>query len=137
LTDPKTGTSDWDIDLLFRPGRKDLVGHLEGTALPGQEGNAVLGGHNYGYGSNGVFLKIGRLQAGQQITIINEAGEKLVYSVVSVERVRWQHKNFDELSRHMAYLAPTGEERLTLMSCSGSNVIPFPERVYVVAKPVK
>jgi sortase (surface protein transpeptidase) len=105
--------------------------------LPGQPGNAVLGGHNYGYGYNGVFLSLGRLKPPDRITVVNEAGQNLVYEVMSVDKVKWQRQTFEELVRHLQYLAPTGTERLTLMSCAGANVFPFPERVYVVAKPVR
>lgn len=137
VADPQSGALEWDVDSLFRPGRQDLVGHLEGTALPGQPGNAVLGGHNYGYGYDGVFLNLGRLKPADRITLVNEAGQSLVYEVVSVDKVKWQRQTFEELARHLEYLAPTGEERLTLMSCGGGNVFPFPERVYVVAKPIR
>jgi LPXTG-site transpeptidase (sortase) family protein len=137
VTDSQTGLTDWDIGSLFRSGRRDLVGHLEGTALPGQPGNAVLGGHNYGYGHNGVFVSLGRLKDRDRITVVNEGGESLVYEVVSVERIPWRRKTLEELARHLDYLAPTGEERLTLMSCGGANFEPFPERVYVVAKPIR
>jgi LPXTG-site transpeptidase (sortase) family protein len=137
VTDPTTGSTQWDVDRLFRPGRRDLVGHLEGTSLPGQPGNAVLGGHNYGVGYSGVFVHLGRLKAGDRMTVVNEASAKLVYEVVSVERVSWQRKTLAELAPHLAYLSPTGEERLTLTSCGGANFEPFPERIYVVAKPVR
>lgn len=137
VRDQRTGLMNWDFDSLFRPGRKDLVGHLEGTSLPGQPGNAVLGGHNWGYGIRGVFVNLGRLKAGDRITVVNEAGVKLVYEVLSVEWVSWRRKTSAELARHLEYLAPTGEERLTLVSCSGANLEPFPERIYVVAKFVR
>jgi hypothetical protein len=137
VTDPVTGSTNWDVGRLFRPGRKDLVGHLEGTSLPGEAGNAVLGGHNYGRGYNGVFVHLGWLQAGDRITVVNEAGAKLVYEVVSVEQVKWRRKTVAELARHLEYLSPTGEERLTLTSCSGASFAPFPERIYVVAKPIR
>ena len=137
VTDPETNLTEWNLDLLFRPDRRDLVGHLEGTSLPGQPGNAVLGGHNYGIGYSGVFVHLGRLKAGDLITVVNDAGDKLVYEVVSVERVPWRRKTADELARHLEYLSPTGEERLTLTSCSGANFEPFPERIYVVTKPVR
>lgn len=136
VSDPLSGVANWDVDSLFRRGRRDLVGHLEGTALPGQPGNAVLGGHNYGSGYDGVFLGLGRLTPSDRVTVVNEAGQSLVYEVVSVDRVKWQRKTLEELALHLEYLAPTGEERLTLMTCGGANVFPFPERVYVVAKPV-
>lgn len=137
VNDPRTGLLNWDFGSLFRPGRKDLVGHLEGTSLPGQPGNAVLGGHNWGYGIKGVFVHLGRLKARDRITVINEAGDNLVYEVVSVERVKWRRKTPTELARHLGYLAPTGKERLTLASCGGANFEPFPERIYVVARPVR
>jgi len=137
VTDSRTGLTQWDIGRLFRPGRTDLVGHLEGTSLPGEAGNAILGGHNYGVGYSGVFVHLGRLKAGDRMTVVNEAGDQLVYEVASVERVSWRRKTLAELARHLAYLAPTGEERLTLVSCGGTNFEPFPERIYVVAKPVR
>jgi sortase A len=136
VTDSRTGLADWEIDSLFREDRRDLVGHLEGTALPGQPGNAVLTGHNYGYGYSGVFVHLGRLKVGDLVTVVTEAADTLVYKVASTERVPWRRRTLSELARHLEYLAPTGEERLTLVSCGGANVAPFPERVYVVAKPV-
>lgn len=133
----RTGITDWAIDRLFRPGQKDLVGHLAGTSLPGQPGNAVLGGHNYGVGFNGVFVHLGRLRKGDRVVVVNEHGEQLTYQVVSTERVKWRRQTFKELVRHLEYLAATDDERLTLMSCGGANIEPFPERIYVVAKPVE
>ena len=132
-----TGAAEWDVDLLFRQGRRDVVGHLEGTFLPGQPGNAVLSGHNYGYGHSGVFVRLGWLQPGDRVMVVNEAGVELVYEVVSLERIPWRRKTVDELARHLEYLSPTGDERLTLASCGGANFGPFPERIYVVAKPVR
>jgi LPXTG-site transpeptidase (sortase) family protein len=133
VTDPQTGLADWDVDSLFRPGRRDLVGHLERTAFPDKPGNVVLTGHNYGYGYSGVFLRLGQLKAGDRVTLVTEAGDSLVYQVALTERVPWRRKTLDELARHLAYLAPVDEERLTLVSCGG-NVAPFLERIYVVAK---
>lgn len=132
----QTGEAEWDVDRLFRPGRQDLVGHLAGTALPGQPDNAVLTGHNYGYGWNSVFVRLGRLKKGDRITIVDEAGTKLVYKVESVARVKWRRWNLEDLDRHLKYLGPTGEEQLTLVTCGGANIEPFPLRIYVVAKPV-
>jgi LPXTG-site transpeptidase (sortase) family protein len=135
VTDPGTGLASWDVESLFRPGRRDLVGHMEGTALPGEGSNAVLGGHNYGYGYNGVFFKLGQLKIGDRITVVNQMGETWTYQVVSVERVKWQRQTLDELARHLEYMAPTPQERLTLVTCSGTNIAPFPERIYVIAEP--
>jgi LPXTG-site transpeptidase (sortase) family protein len=133
----RSGLWTWDTDRLFRSGRSDLVGHWQGSASPGETGNVVLVGHNYGYGFNGVFVAIGRLKAGQKIHIVNKAGETFTYRVKTVKRVKWRQKDFAELTQHLSFLAPGGAERLTLVSCAGADFEPFPERIYVVAEPVR
>jgi LPXTG-site transpeptidase (sortase) family protein len=135
--DRRTGAWTWNTKPLFRSGRTDLVGHWQGSACPGQPGNMVLVGHNYGYGYNGVFVRLGSLRAGQKVYIINKAGQTFTYQVTTVKRLRWRLKNFDELTQHLSMLALGGPERLTLVSCAGADFEPFPERVYVVAVPVR
>ena len=135
VRDSRTGQVDWAIESLFRADRRDVVGHLETTALPGQMGNAVLTGLKYGHGYTGVFIHLGRLRPDDQILIVDEAGSTLSYRVQSVNRVKWRRQTLEELAPHLAYLAPSDDERLTLVSCGGSNVFPFPERIYVVAVP--
>ena len=134
--DPRTGAWTRDVTVLFRSGRKDLVGHWEGSAFPGEPGNTILVGHNYGYGSNGVFLRLGNLRAGQEVIVINDSGDAFTYMVRSVERVPWRRKDENELLQHTELLAFGGPERLTLVTCGGSTRAPFPTRVYVVADPV-
>jgi LPXTG-site transpeptidase (sortase) family protein len=97
----------------------------------------ILVGHNYGYGYNGVFLNAGRLKAGQVIYVVNQAGETFAYKVTTVQRVKWSKKNEQELRRHQAYLSTSGAERLTIVTCGGATWEPFPDRVYVVAEPVR
>ena len=133
----RTGTSGWDAATLFRAGRGDLVGHWQGSAFPGEQGNMVLVGHNYGYGYNGVFVRLGSLKPGHKITVVNNAGQTFTYSVTKVQHVRWRKKNFQELTQHLSFLSHGGPERLTLVSCAGADIEPFPERVYVVAEPVR
>ena len=135
--DRRTGAWTWNTKRLFRPGRQDLVGHSEGSADPGQEGNMILVGHNYGYGYSGVFVRLGRLKAGHKVYVINQAGRTFTYKVETVNRVKWRRKDLGELTQHLTFLATGGPERLTLVSCSGANVEPFPERIYIVAKPVQ
>jgi LPXTG-site transpeptidase (sortase) family protein len=113
------------------------VGHSEGSAYPGQEGNMILIGHNFGYGHNGVFVRLGRLKTGSKVYIIDKAGQKRTYRVTEVKRVKWRRKSLGELTQHLSFLATSGPERLTLVSCSGANVEPFPERIYVVAEPAR
>jgi len=137
VRDSRTGTWSWNAASLFRSGRGDLVGHWQGSAFPGEQGNMILIGHNYGYGYNGVFVRLGSLKAGQKITVVNNAGQTFTYSVTRVQYVRWRQKNFQELTQHLSFLSRGGPERLTLVSCAGADIEPFPERVYVVAEPVR
>jgi LPXTG-site transpeptidase (sortase) family protein len=137
VRDRRTEAWTWNTKQLFRSGRSDLVGHWEGSAYPGQEGNMILVGHNYGYGYSGVFVRLGRLKTGQKVYVVNRAGQTFTYEVKSVNRVKWRLKDFGELTQHLSFLAPAGDERVTLVSCAGADLEPFPERVYVVAAPVK
>jgi hypothetical protein len=137
VRDPRTGTWTRDLNLLFRPGRKDLVGHWGGSALLGEQGNMILVGHNYGYGYTGVFLRLGRLRAGDEVSVLDAAGGKHTYRVKTVTRVPWRKKDKAELLQHTSFLAIGGPERLTLVTCGGSQSAPFPERIYVVAEPVR
>jgi len=132
-------TQAWtiDTDRLFRRAGKDLVGHWGGSAYPRQEGNTILVGHNYGVGYNGVFLRLGRLKAGQEVYLVNSAGQTFTYAVSSVVHIPWRRKNLEELVQHQAYLEIDGPERLTLVTCGGANIEPFPQRIYVVADPVR
>jgi LPXTG-site transpeptidase (sortase) family protein len=137
IRDEKTGSWTQDLEVLFRRGRKDLVGHYESSAQPGQAGNTILVGHNYGYGTKGVFLKLKSLKPGQKIEVLNEAGETFNYEVTAVHKVPWKLKGTDELLQHARLLTVSGRERLTLVTCGGSNVQPFPARIYVVAEPIR
>ena len=133
--DARTGAWSRDVSRLFRRGGRDLVGHWGGSAYPGQAGNTVLVGHNFGYDTNGVFVRLGRLKAGQKIYVVNNEGDTFLYEVDSVRRIKWRRKNLEELLQHSKYLAPDGPERLTLVTCGGANIEPFPDRIYVVAYP--
>lgn len=134
--DPHSKAWTRDYKQLFRQGKTDLVGHHSGSASPGEPGNTILVGHNYGYGVNGVFLRVGRLKTGQQIEVVNATGQTYAYRVTEVKSVSWTTKDQQQLSRHQDYLAVGGTERLTLVTCGGSHWAPFPNRVYVVAHPV-
>ena len=134
--DRRTGAWTWDTNRLFRAGRTDLVGYWEGTSRPGEDGNMVLVGHNYGYGFNGVFVRLGQLRPGQLIYVVNQMGQTFTYRVRTVNRVKWRTQSFQELTQHLNFLSPGGAERVTLVSCAGANVEPFPERIYVVADPI-
>jgi len=134
IRDRETGAWTWNTNALFRRGRADLVGHWVGSAYPGEEGNMILAGHNYGYGYNGVFVRLGSMRRGQKVYVVNSVGQTFTYTVVQVEKLAWRSKDFRELTQHLSFLAPGGPERVTLVSCAGADIEPFPERVYVVAE---
>ncbi len=93
-------------------------------------------GHNYGYGVNAVFLRLGQLRVDHQVEIVNSSGQTFNYRVTEVASIPWAKKDQQELVRHQAYLSTDGPERLTLVTCGGSTWAPFPKRMYVVAVPV-
>jgi hypothetical protein len=129
----------WDTEAIFATNnRPDLVGHLIGSAYPGQGGNIILIGHNYNqvdYGWEGVFVNIKNLKAGDRIVIRGQDGSEYAYVVQLVKQVSWRSKNAKELEKHFKFLGPSTSERLTLVTCGGANIWPFPARVYVVAVP--
>ena len=135
---PRRGTLDWDIESLFATAsRRDLVGHLEGTAHPGEPGNVVLAGHNYNRGAynwNAAFHSIARLKEGDVIWLLNAQSERFAYEVARVEQVPFRGRPDAYTLQHVELFSPTAEETLTLTTCGGANVMPFSKRVYVVAK---
>ena len=133
--DSSSETWKWDYKQLFRQGKTDLVGHDSSSASPGQPGNTILVGHNYGYGVNGVFLRLKRLKPGHQVEVVNATGQTFTYQVTEVTSVPWTTKDQQQLLEHQEYLSVEGPERLTLVTCGGSHWAPFPDRVYVVAQP--
>lgn len=137
----KDGSLQYDTDPLFATrNRPDLVGQLVGSYSPGQGNNIVLIGHNYNnldYGWTGVFIDIKTLKAGDLIGVFTEDGRQTNYAVQMVKQVPWRDQSLGELEKHMKYMGPSNGERLTLVTCGGANIWPFPARVYVVAVPVQ
>lgn len=89
---------------------KFVAGHLEGTAFPGQGSNVVLSGHVQSISSGNVFANLSKLKMGDHIRVDTKFGS-VEYVVREVKTVR-----NDDLS----VVAPTPEERLTLITCTGT-----------------
>jgi LPXTG-site transpeptidase (sortase) family protein len=136
----KDGKAEWDTDRLFATSsRPDLVGHLDGTGSPGRAGNIVLAGHNYNRGRYnwlGVFVNLKRLSEGDVIYVDSRENERFTYEVIQVEKVNWPPRTTDDMAKHIAHLTATADETLTLVTCGGASLAPFPARVYVTAKRV-
>lgn len=139
LVKDSDGRLKWDTDSLFATrNRADLVGHLVGSALPGEGGNVVLAGHNYDWGKfqwNGVFNNLRQLKPGDQILILTEAGDKIEYVVDKVKLVPFSNGDRENLSKHFKFMGPKNSEQLTLVTCGGANFFVWNKRVYVSAVP--
>ena len=136
----RDGQIEWDADNLFATSsRPDLVGQLEGTANPGQPGNIVLAGHNYNRGVFnwiGVFYSLGALQPGDLVYLVDENDVRFTYQVEQVDQLPWPAPSADVALAHIKRLGPSPDETLTLVTCSGGTIAPFPARVYVTARRV-
>ena len=86
------------------------AGHLQGTASPGEPGNAVYAGHISSISSGNVFANIGKLVPGDKIVLVTASGD-LHYQVVEKTVV----KNTD-----LSVTRDFGDERITLITCTGS-----------------
>ncbi len=134
------GLLDWNTDALFATrNRLDLVGQPIISTNPGQGGNVILIGHNYDQGVfvwEGVFVKIRDLQPGSEIQVTTQSGLVFRYQVKLVKKVPWANGSPDELAKHFKFLGPQPSETLTLVTCGGANVWPWPARIYVQAYPM-
>lgn len=107
-----------------------LVGWAVSSALPGDDGNILLYGHNNIYSS--VFRDLYQLQPGDEVTLITGEREWR-YRVAEVVLLP-EEKDSDSTAL-VEYLKPTRAPRLTIISCypPESNT----HRVIVIARPVE
>jgi sortase A len=93
------------------------VGHIPGTALPGQKGNAALAGHRDTF-----FRGLRNIRNGDEIVLTTPAGD--LHYVVQTTRV----VDPSEVS----VLAPTPAPVLTLVTCYPFNYIGAAPRRFIV-----
>jgi LPXTG-site transpeptidase (sortase) family protein len=104
------------------------VGFLEDTSWFQSPGNMVLAGHSVmPNGKAGIFARIDQLQVGAEL-IVSDGVEERRYTVSEVRVV-------NEYDVSVVY--PTGDDRLTLITCEASSLDPasqtYSNRVVVVA----
>ena len=88
---------------------KNFVGHLEGTASPGDPSNVVLAGHvTLEHNVYGPFAALGRLQPGDEI-VVYVSKQPYTYVVDKLQMV-------DRTDVQVAY--PTRTARITLITCT-------------------
>ena len=83
------------------------LGHMEGTALPGNSGNCVIAGHrNYSFGLH--FNRLNEVTVGDEITIALKE-ELYNYTVIEIKVVE---------PEELWVLDQTDDARLTLITCT-------------------
>lgn len=98
------------------------VGHVRGTALPGERGNVSLAGHRDTF-----FKRLRGLEPGDEIRITTRRG-RFAYRVVSTTVVG---------PRRTDLMRPTRTPTLTLITCYPFHTIgPAPKRYVVQARAV-
>lgn len=89
------------------------VGHLEGTALPGQPGNAVLAGHILTLTEGSVFRRL------PEIASLLEQGQAVAIWAITPEGrfLYWARETRVVEPQDVSVTAPTSEPALTLITC--------------------
>lgn len=122
LIDARIVGHDWDISQLTTE-----VAHLQGTAYPGQPGNAALAGHITIPGSGwGPFRELESMQLGDEVAVRTRDSQVFTYRVSQVSKVD---------PNDVQVALPTDDTRLTLMTCTtwDTAINRYTQRVVVVA----
>ena len=112
----------WDVEQITHE-----VGHLRGTASPGDSSNVVMAGHiTLSAGGYGPFRGLAQLQPGDEVLVYVGDQEVYVYTVDSVKTV-------EATDVEVAY--PTTEPILTLITCVNWDPVQgrYNDRLVVVA----
>ncbi len=118
------------------PDNPFVVGWFNRSAIPGELGNALLGGHrDYqdrdGHIDVGVCWKLDETRVGDQLLMFDqEAGRYYVYDIVDIATIR------PDSEEAVKYLSQTRESVVTLITCSGDfdeDTHSYEERIVVVA----
>lgn len=106
------------------------VGYHKTSGLPGNIGNIVLSGHNNIKGE--VFRYLSEVKSGDMIYLYAD-GHEYQYKVEDAFIVKEKGVSQEQRRKNAQWIAPTSDERLTLVSCwpYWSNT----HRVIVIAKP--
>ena len=109
----------------------DAVGWHQNSALPGDPDNLVLSGHSNIGGE--VFRSLGDIQQGAEIVLL-AGDQEYRYQVTETTIVKEAGESPETRLKNARWIAPTGAEQLTLVTCW-----PYPlstHRFIVVASPL-
>ena len=116
--------AEWEV---APPG---LVGHHADSAQPGELGNVVLSAH----GRDGAaFARLSELGIGDEVWLYAQEDRPLRYRVAEVVLLPEISASFDDRLEHARYLAPTEDQRLTLVTCWPSWA--YTHRLIIIATP--
>jgi len=107
---------------------EDAVG-MAGAPL-GEPGNTILFGHSDKGGQ--VFRNLPQVTIGTYIYIQSDSGELVRYRVEETYVVLEKGVSLEQRVQNARFLAPTSDERLTLITCVGNNA---EYRLIVIARP--
>ena len=117
----RSGT--WDVEQITHE-----VGHLQGTASPGDNSNVVMAGHvTLTAGGYGPFRGLAQLQPGDEVLVYVGDQEVYVYEVDSLKTVE---------ATDVEVTYPTTEPILTLVTCVNWDPVQgrYNDRLVVVAR---
>ncbi|MGB9880181.1 MAG: sortase, partial [Anaerolineae bacterium] len=92
------------------------VGHHRGSAYPGERGNCVLSAHSSEAGG-AIFRRLNELSVGDVVQLYNFDEICYNYSVTSVLILDEAGATAAEKREHAAWLDPTDDPVLTLVTC--------------------
>lgn len=94
------------------PNSNTDVGWFSLGTRPGQEGSAVIGGHNRWRGKPGAFVRLDQLKKGDALSVVNAKGHSVSFMVREMRT--YDAKDFD----NEIFLSASGAH-LNLITCSG------------------
>src|SRR5215213_4223600 len=137
--DSKVVEVGWDVEqqgdqqVAIWQVAKYAVGQHRGSANPGEGGNVVLAGHVGGYGK--VFRDLFYVKPGDQITLYSGA-QQYLYTVQERLILDEEHVPPEQQAANARYIAPTGHEVVTLVTCwPPKGADKFTQRIVVRAVP--
>jgi sortase A len=95
------------------PEEWENVAWYEPGTVPGDRGNSVIAGHYDSDTGPAVFYDLNELEVGDEVRIVTEDGEELVFAVTEIESI-----HVDEADTKKIF-GQTNERNLNLITCEG------------------
>lgn len=106
---------------LKSPDNINDTGWYNKSSQPGRGGAVLIDGHNGGVTKDGVFAKLGTLEAGAEIIVERGDGQRFTYKVVENTSMTLDEANSTGM-KTMMQTVERGTEGLNLITCDGKWV---------------